>query len=243
MNGLVEMYGCDAIACPRGKWSDAGRQEDDDSACQNCQGGTGGAMGATECATKAPRTDELPILAEFYLAVSGDQWTEQTGWDSFAKMESPADLTLASYQQMNIDPCTFHGIECGGEGRVTHVKLPNNGLEGLVPSSFWDMISLAVIDLSGNEVRLDRDFGFGDMGNAPSLRKVDLSSNDIQTFKGLGAASKLEELVVDDAYFFGSLDEEVYGLESLKTLHMQFSGLKNAIPAGLSRLKNLKALK
>ena len=49
---------------------------------------------------------------------------------------------------------------------------------------------------------------------------------------------------VDDAYFFSeSLDTELYSLEDLRTLHLQFSGLKGKIPPGLSGLKNLKALK
>ena len=73
---------------------------------------------------------------------------------------------------------------------------------------------------SGNEVGLDRDYGFGDMGNAGSLRKVDLSSNNIQSFAGIGRALSLEELHVDDAYFFSKLDKELYKLENLKILHM-----------------------
>lgn len=49
---------------------------------------------------------------------------------------------------------------------------------------------------------------------------------------------------VDDAYFFSeSLDSELYQLDDLRTLHLQFSGLKGKIPAGLSGLKNLRALK
>lgn len=250
MNGLVEMFGCDAILCPAGEWSDTGRQEEDQTPCQVCAEGTGGVMGSTTCASEEgpveTNSEELEILAEFYLALGGPQWQKDdedlTGWEKFIEMESPEDLTLPSYQEMNIDPCKFTGVECDS-GKVVSISLSNAGLEGLVPSSLWDLPKLRELDLAGNEVRLARDYGFGDIANAQSLKKVDLSSNDIQKFTGLGASTSIVELVVDDAYFFSSLDENLYKMEQLQQLHMQFSGIKGVIPVGMSKLKNLMALK
>ncbi|KAL7543177.1 hypothetical protein ACHAXR_012471 [Thalassiosira sp. AJA248-18] len=247
MNGLVEMFGCDAILCPVGTYSDTGRQEEEDTPCEPCGEGTGGKLGATTCVSEDGSDGSIPlsqlqILAEFYLALGGPQWDEADGWDAFVEMESAVDLTLPTYQDQNIEVCDFKGVVCTDK-EVIEISLPNNGLEGLVPSSFWGLMSLKELDLSGNELRFDRDFGFGGIGNAPALRKVDLSSNDIQVFKGIGRATALEELYVDDAYFFEeSLDAELYQLDGLKILHMQFSGLKGKIPDGLSGLKNLRAL-
>ena len=246
MNGMVELYGCDAILCPLDSFSETGRQEDEEELCTPCESGTE-FMGATTCDDEVTVevNDELAILAEFYLALKGPEWDEADGWDAFVEMESPEDLTLPTYRSMDIDPCTdFKGIVCEND-HVVEISLPDNGLEGLVPSSFFDLPQLEVLDLSGNEIRLARDFGFGDIGNAASLRKVDLSSNDIQSFSGIGAAINLEELVVDDAYFFNEegLSEELFQLKSLKTLHMQFSGLKGTIPKAISGLTNLSALK
>ena len=102
------------------------------------------------------------------------------------------------------------------------------------------------IDLSRNELCFDCAFGFGDIGNAKSLRKADLSSNNIQTFKGIGRATVLEQLYCDDAYFFSGMSDdgaELLQLEKLKILHMQFSGLKEKIPKELRKLNNLRALK
>ena len=243
---MVELYGCDAILCPLDSFSETGRQEDEEELCTPCESGTE-FMGATTCDDEVTVevNDELAILAEFYLALKGPEWDEADGWDAFVEMESPEDLTLPTYRSMDIDPCTdFKGIVCEND-HVVEISLPDNGLEGLVPSSFFDLPQLEVLDLSGNEIRLARDFGFGDIGNAASLRKVDLSSNDIQSFSGIGAAINLEELVVDDAYFFNEegLSEELFQLKSLKTLHMQFSGLKGTIPKAISGLTNLSALK
>jgi len=243
MNGLVELYGCDAILCPVGYYSDTGRQEEEGTPCKLCDAPTE-FLGETKCASDVPSASEeeqLEILAEFYLALEGPKWTEKEGWNVFVQMESHLDLTLPNYQEMNIKACKFHGVTCEG-GKVIAVDLPNNGLEGMVPSSFWDLTTLKELDLSGNEVSLDRDYGFGDMGNAGSLRKVDLSSNDIQIFDGIGRCESLEELYLDDAYLFSSLDPELYTLKRLKKLHMQFSGLTGTITSGINALKNLMAL-
>lgn len=248
MNGLVERFGCDAVLCPVGTWTDTGRQEDPSSPCEDCAGADqDGLPGATACDSAGSAADDtvrLEILAEFYLALGGaDKWEETAGWDAFASMESREDVTLPSYQERNIDACAFHGVECNDVGRLRAVKLPNNGLEGLVPASFWDLAGLEEVDLAGNELRLGRDFGFGDMGNAKDLQVVDLSSNDIQSFAGLGRCAALRELRGDDLYFYAPLDPVVYDLSNLELLHVQYSGLKGALPPGLKRLENLRALK
>jgi hypothetical protein len=245
MNGLVQLFGCNAILCPVDTFSDTGRQEEEETPCEPCSSGTDGLMGATTCDDEVvvDTSGELEILAEFYLALSGPEWGESGGWEAFKDLESPMDLTLPSYQEENIDPCTnnFYGIVCEN-GSIVAISLSTNGLEGLVPSSLFDLPNLRELDLSGNEISLDRDFGFGDIGNAVNLRKVNLSSNDIQTFKGLGKATQLEELTVDDAYFFHSLDTELYQLTRLTHLQLKFSGLKGKIPEGLSALTDLKLL-
>ncbi len=69
-----------------------------------------------------------------------------------------------------------------------------------------------------------------------------LSSNDIQSWKGLSEAKSITELHLDDLYFFSPLDDSVYTMEELTILHIQFSGLTGKIPKGISALKNLKAI-
>ncbi len=244
---MVELFGCDAILCPIDTYSDTGRQEETETPCEPCDAGTDGFMGATECDGDVKivngTADELEILVEFYLALNGPLWLDVEGWSAFAEMESPADLTLPSYQDEGIDPCAgFSGIACNEDGSIIEISLPNNGLEGMVPKSFFDLPNLRELDLSGNEIRLDRDFGFGDIGKAVNLRKVDLSSNDIQKFSGIGKATSLEELIVNDAYFFSAIDTELYELTGLKVLELKYSGLKGKIPEGISALSILKDL-
>ena len=241
MNGLVEEYGCDAILCPVDFYTDIGRQEEDSVPCEECSIGTNGLLGATSCGSDEEDVVELAILAELYLAVNGKNWDEVGGWDIMVNIEDSSDLTLPSYQ--DVDHCTFYGVTCDNvTKKVVELNLPSNGLEGMVPPSLFDLPSLRSLDLSGNELHLDRDYGFGSVGNAKSLEKLDMSSNDIQKFTGIGAAKSLRELYVDDAYFFTPMDKEIYELPELRILHMQYSGLKNKIPQGLSQLTKLRAI-
>ena len=245
MNGMVELFGCDAILCPVDTFSDTGRQEEAQTMCEPCTAGTDGLMGATTCddTTVVGTADELEILVDFYLALNGPQWIEVGGWDAFAEMESPMDLTLPSYEGLAISPCVgFTGVVCDDSKSIIEISLPNNGLEGLVPSSFFTLPKLHTLDLSGNEIRLDRAFGFGDIAKAKSLRRVDLSSNDIQKFSGLGKATQLEELSVNDAYFFSAIDSELYQLTGLKVLRLKYSGLKGKVTEGISAMSHLKEL-
>ena len=239
MNGLAEQFGCDAVLCPVGFYTETGRQEETEGPCQKCVAGTNGTMGASMCDSDSEvERNELEILAEFYLALSGPMW-DGGEWGALKSIESFVDVTLPSF--VGVDHCEFQGVACE-DGKVVAVALPSNGLEGLVPSSFWDLPMLKEVDLSGNELQLARDYGFGDMGNARSLVKADLSSNDIQKWTGIHRLKFLQELYLDDAYFFGSINPSLFELSQLKILHMQYSGLKGKIPQGLSQLTNLNAL-
>ena len=51
-----------------------------------------------------------------------------------------------------------------------------------------------------------------------------LSSNDIQSWKGLRGAKSIRELHLDDIYLFSPIHEDLYAMEELTILHMQFSG-------------------
>ena len=144
MNGLAEMFGCDAILCPVDFYNPTGKQEDNDVPCGSCDVGTDGLMGALSCSSD--EVSDLQILAEFYLAVDGPNWVEAEGWVVMAEMTSSADLTLPSYKDLDIDLCSFYGVECDDNDRVTQLKLKNNNLEGLVPASLFDLPELTDLD-------------------------------------------------------------------------------------------------
>ncbi|XP_058113228.1 MDIS1-interacting receptor like kinase 2-like isoform X2 [Magnolia sinica] len=49
-------------------------------------------------------------------------------------------------------PCNWTGISCNSAGRVTEISLQDAGLQGSIPSSFKEMISLSSIDFSYNDL-------------------------------------------------------------------------------------------
>jgi Leucine-rich repeat (LRR) protein len=51
--GDVGKYGCDGLLCPRGTFSESGRQKSDDTPCEKCDLPTSFFMGAVECALQA----------------------------------------------------------------------------------------------------------------------------------------------------------------------------------------------
>ncbi len=144
MNGLVESFGCKAILCPVDYYLPTGKQEDDDIVCEWCDVGTNDIMGSLSCASD--EVSDLQILAEFYLAVDGPNWSEAKGWDVMAEMETSADLTLPRYKDLDIDHCGFFGVECDDNDRVTELKLKGNSLEGFVPASLFDLSELTDLD-------------------------------------------------------------------------------------------------
>jgi len=143
MNGLVELYGCEAILCDVDYYLPTGKQEDDEVVCKWCDVGTD-YMGSVSCASDV--LSDLQILAEFYLAVDGPNWAEADGWDVMEQMETSADLTLPDYKDLDIDHCEFYGVECDDNDRVTELKLKGNSLEGLVPASLFDLPELTDLD-------------------------------------------------------------------------------------------------
>ena len=144
MNGFVELYGCQAILCPVDRYMPETGKQQDDNPCDWCDAGTDGVMGAVSCSSD--EVSDLDILAEFYLAVDGPNWKEAEGWDVMVEMESSADLKLPDYKNLEIDHCTFYGVECDDDGKVTGIKLSSNDLEGIVPESFFDLSELTDLD-------------------------------------------------------------------------------------------------
>ena len=88
-------------------------------------------------------TSQAAILDEFFAATGGagggcflcggGGWKEKEGW-----METSSSCA---------DRC---GVTVDGEGFVTAVALPNNGLRGEIPASFGGLGKLVSVDLRGN---------------------------------------------------------------------------------------------
>lgn len=124
-------------------------------------------------------------LMEFYDATNGAGWTDNSGWADGAAGD-------------DCEPCTWFGITCDANDRVTEIRLPTNNLTGIIPAQVSLLTALKVLQVPFNgiggelpdalwfndlleEVYVqNNDIGgqFPDIGNHPGLRVVGASNND-----------------------------------------------------------------
>lgn len=74
---------------------------------------------------------ECAALEDLFDATNGWTWTENGSWLD------------------GVRACAWFGVQCAG-GHVTHLRLPNNGLDGALPSSLAALGALKQLDVSGN---------------------------------------------------------------------------------------------
>ena len=248
MNGRVEKFGCDAILCPAGTYAYAGRQENANESCQPCPNGESGApfLGAVDCldakggqkAYIENNGNDQQILVKFALTLNLDKWKHSEGWkDDLASVTSVEET-----EGLKLDYCNWYGVTCTRSGEVTKLDLPNNQLKGIVPNMFFKLSELKSLDLSHNQVTLDKNGGFGSVWEAKKLRTLNLNDTPLVSWEGLEAATTLEELSITDNALVGPFPDELLQLTKLKRLKLSFSGISGTLPEEIKKLSSLEVL-
>lgn len=139
--------------------------------------------------------DYVPLIA-LYNATNGPNWTNNTNWAT------------------NCDVCTWEGITCNDNGRVSIITLPNNNLWGELPSEIGQLMELIEIFLDSNNL-------FGDIPealyNIPTLENIILSNN----------------------YIEGALSDNICQLNNLNEIRVHNNQLGGEIPSCLENFTNL----
>ena len=138
---------------------------------------------------------ERAALVTLYNAANGPNWTRNDNWLS----EEP----LAAW----------YGVATDAGGRVTELRLPNNGLSGPIPD-LSALTNLTILDLESNQLR----------GPVPAL----------------GALSNLTSLDLGHNQLSGPIPD-LSALSNLTSLDLEYNGLSGPIPA-LSALTSLTSL-
>ena len=102
-------------------------------------------------------TDRAALVA-LYNATSGPNWTINTNW-----------LTTAALSE-------WYGVTTDVDGRVTHVYLAQNELNGELPVELGDLTSLQILYLSQNMLSGAIPAALGDLA---SLQILDISQNEL----------------------------------------------------------------
>ena len=100
-------------------------------------------------------TADETALIDFYNALNGPNWTDNSNW-------------------LSGDPSGWFGITTANN-RVTAISLPANNLAGDTPASFADLTGLMTVDVSGNDIST-----FPDISGLPVITSADLSDNQLQ---------------------------------------------------------------
>ncbi len=153
------------------------------------------------------------ILAAFYWATEGTNWTTSTGW-------------------LSDDPLrTWHGVKTGSDGRVTHLNLDNNSLNGNLITELATLDQIEELSLQSNALTGQIPLQLGRLGQ---LNILNLSDND---FKGtvpaeLGDLTSLEELILESNPLAGPLPLTLSQLNHLQSLRADNTQLCAPISSG-----------
>ena len=161
------------------------------------------------------------VLVEIYHATGGPTWTTRTNWLS--------DQPIG----------TWHGVRTDAAGRVTHLRLPNNGLTGRIPDALRRLPRLEDLRLAGNDLVGPIPAW---LETLPLLRELWLDSNRLsgRIPAELGALTRLGHLSLDrNAGLSGPVPAEFGNLTTLWTLRLNHTGLTGPLPLALANLRSL----
>ncbi|KAJ9542281.1 hypothetical protein OSB04_028787 [Centaurea solstitialis] len=138
--------------------------------------------------------------------------------------------------------CSFSGVSCDENARVTSLIISNAPLYGTIPPEIGILNKLVNLTLVSNKLTAELPV---EMRNLTSIKFINLSANLLTgVFPGDIVAAMLE-LEVFDVYnnnFRGNLPLEFVKLRNLKTLFLGGNYFSGKIPEAYSEFPNLQSL-
>ena len=187
-------------------------------------------------------------LEALYDTTGGASWTNSTNWKTSAPLGD------------------WYGVKTDASGRVTELRLSDNGLTGSIPTALGSLVNLVVLELSRNELSGSVPAW---LGNMSSLLALYLSGNELNggmipeelgnlNLWGLGLAwndlsvgpvpawlmnyTNLRWLNLSGSDVTGGIPVWLGNLVNLESLFLNANDLTGPIPGALGRLENLDHL-
>ena len=202
---------------------------------------------AADAAAQGNAAADRAALEALYDATDGPSWNDSTNWKSAAPLDE------------------WYGVTADASGRVTELRLGENGLIGSIPTALGGLGALKRLDLSSNELRGSIPSALSSLGN---LFFLNLSRNDLDGAvpAWLGDMSSLLALYVLSNELTGGIPQELgnlnlYGLgfswndltvgpiptwlrnhTNLRWLYLSGSDVTGGIPVWLGNLVNLESV-
>lgn len=169
------------------------------------------------------RADSL-ALVDFYRAMKGAEWVEDSNWVS----EAPLEL--------------WHGVTTSEEGRVAGVRLPSNNLVGFLPFSIGQLNYLEVLDLSSNRIGGEFPVPINKLVN---LVELNLNDNVMKCDLPITLAScfSLRVLRLARNEYLGELPYNFADLTRLEVIDLSGNKLTGPLPFDIGRITNLRVLR
>ncbi len=169
------------------------------------------------------RATNRDVLLTLYDMTGGPNWTESDDWVTGAPLKD------------------WHGIRVDGQGRVVHLILTGNQLEGGIPPELGTLAQLQLLYLSGNQLEGPIPAELGALSN---LRVLYLGGNQLtgEIPSKLGDLANLQVLSLWGNRLEGEIPAALANLSGLEKLELNGNRLEGEIPAALGRLANLQVL-
>ena len=169
-----------------------------------------------------PSTDRAALTA-LYEATNGAGWKNSRRW-------------------LDDGPLTrWYGVDTDADGRVTELRLRDNGLEGRIPPHIGHLSNLTNLDLGENALTGPIP---PEIGGLAELRSLALWSNRLEGRipPQIGRLSSLTELHLSANALTGPIPPEIGRLSALRGLGLWSNDLTGSIPPELGDLEALSRL-
>ena len=154
---------------------------------------------------------DYDALVELYNQTDGPNWMNNTGW-------------VDGIAGDNCDPCTWFGIDCDANGRVSGIVLTDNGLNGNIPD--MDLEFLGVLELGLNQLTGN----IPDFSNLPVLEILYCNNNQLTgTIPDFTSLPVLRELILEQNQIEGTIPD-FSSLPNLEWVEIGFNQLVGEIP-------------
>jgi len=147
-------------------------------------------------------------LKALYESTNGDEWKENEGWEQVKGNTPPNNCNLGIMEGITLE---------GTPGRVVHLSLPNNNLEGIIPNEIGLLSELVWLNMPINRIS----------GGIPTT---------------IDNLSKLEWLRLEINLLSDSLPSEIGNLHNLLILNLFDNKISGTIPPELSNLTKIMRL-
>ena len=167
-------------------------------------------------------------LVALYESTNGEQWQSNDNWSN-ATNTMPDAHTLDSWYGVTVDTVA---------GRVSELRLKENGLYGEIPSELGNLSNLTNLELGHNSLSGPIP---PELGQLTQLTALWLNYN---TLSGpippeLGNLSNLRQLALASNTLSGPIPSELGNLSNLGWLELTYNTLGGQIPSELGNLSNL----